>query len=278
MSSVLIATLGAEPQVVSLATYLLLAQRVRLQTVLVLHTDAHRPPINQALPLLRAAFAAQPAWPPLQTVAVNAADALTPQELDCFADTLFTTIQTQLAQGHYLHLLLAGGRKSIAMVGMSVAQLLLGPHDSVWYLYSDDALRLSGRMTPADGDQVQLVAMPLSHSAVASPQFTRTAQAPTRAVAFATVEAQRARQARQFVTTVLTPAERTLALLIAREVLSVEELAARLHKSPKTITNQLTTIYSKLESTFGLQADIGVKREFLRQELSPYLAPVTPNS
>lgn len=276
MSSVLVATLGAEPQVVSLATYLLLTQRVRLQTVFVLHTDVHRPPISQALPLLRAAFAAQPAWPPLQTVAVNAADALTPQELDCFADILFTTIQAQLAQGHHLHLLLAGGRKSIAMVGMSVAQLLLGPRDAVWYLYSDDGLRLSGRMTPAEGDQVQLVAMPLSHPTVAPPQFTPTAQAPTRAAAFAVVEAQRARQAQQFVTTVLTPAERTLALLIAREVLSMEEMATRLHKSPKTITNQLTTIYSKLESAFGLQPDRGVKREFLRQELGPYLAAQVP--
>lgn len=278
MSSVLIATLGAEPQVVSLATYLLLAQRVRLQTALVLHTDAHRPPIDQALPLLRAAFAAQPSWPPLHLVAVNAADALTPAELDCFADALFTTIQAQLAHGHNIHLLLAGGRKSMAMVGMSVAQLLLGPHNAVWYLYSDDALRLSGRMTPKAGDQVQLVAVPLPQPNVAPPQFTPTAQAPTRAAALAAVEAQRARQARYFVESLLTPAERTLALLVADEVLTVEEMAARLHKSPKTLTNQLTTIYSKLESAFGLQTDIGVKREFLRQELGPYLVPAAPNS
>jgi hypothetical protein len=55
-------------------------------------------------------------------------------------------------------------------------------------------------------------------------------------------------------------------------------MAARLHKSPKTITNQLTTIYSKLESAFGLQTDVGVKREFVRQELGPYLATFTPQT
>lgn len=272
MSSVLIATLGAEPQVVSLATHRLLAQRVPLQAVYVLHTAADRPPIDQALPRLRAAFDAQPGWPPLHAVPIPAADALTPQELDTFGETLFTTLQQQLAQGRRIHLLLAGGRKSMAMAGMSVAQLLLGPHDAVWYLYSDDALRLSERMVPEVGDHAQLVAVPLPHPNVAAPQFTPTAQAPTRAAALAVVETQRARQAHHFVTTVLTPAERTLAVLVAAEVLTVDEMAARLHKSPKTIANQLTTIYSKLESAFGLQPEIGVKREFLRQELGPYLA------
>lgn len=278
MPSVLIATLGAEPQVVSLTTALLLAQRVSLQAAIVLHTDPQRAPIDQALPRLCAAFAAQPTWPPLHTVAVDAADALTPHELDVFGDTLFHTIRAQLTRGHQIHLLLAGGRKSMAMVGMSVAQLLLGPHDAVWYLYSDDALRQSGRMTPAADDQVHLIRVPLPQPTVASPQFTPTAQAPTRSAALAAVEALRSRQARSFVETLLTPAERTLALLVATEVLTVEEMATRLHKSPKTITNQLTTIYSKLESAFGLQADIGVKREFLRQELGPYLAAVMPQN
>jgi DNA-binding CsgD family transcriptional regulator len=160
----------------------------------------------------------------------------------------------------------------MAMVGMSVAQLLLGPHDAVWYLYSDDALRQSGRMVPAAGDRAQLVAVPLPQASLASPQFTPAAQAPTRAAALTAVEAQRARQAYYVVESLLTPAERALAVLVAGEVLTVDEMAARLHKSPKTITNQLTTIYSKLESAFGLQPDTGVKREFLRQELGPYLA------
>ena len=278
MSAVLIATLGAEPQVVSLATYLLLAQHVPLRAVFVLHTDASHPPIGQALPLLCDAFAAQPSWPPLHTVPVQAVDALTPQELDCFGEMFFQTLQSQLTQGRQIHLLLAGGRKSMAMVGMSVAQLLLGPHDAIWHLYSDDTLRHSGRMTPTAGDQVQLVAVPLPHPAMASPQFTPTAQAPTRAAALATVEALRARQAQQFIASILTPAERDLAVLVAREVLTAEEMAARLHKSPKTITNQLTTIYSKLESAFGLQPDRGVKREFLRQELGPYLAALAPQT
>ena len=61
-----------------------------------------------------------------------------------------------------------------------------------------------------------------------------------------------------------------MARLVAHQVLTVEEMAAHLHKSPKTVTNQLTVIYQKLESSFGLQPDQGVKREFLRRELAGY--------
>ena len=62
-------------------------------------------------------------------------------------------------------------------------------------------------------------------------------------------------------------AERAVAALFAQEVMTVEEAARRLVKQPKTVTNQLTTIYAKLESYFGLTPDVGTKREFLRREL-----------
>ncbi|HXF63518.1 MAG TPA: CRISPR-associated ring nuclease [Caldilineaceae bacterium] len=276
MSCLLIATLGAEPQVVSLATELLLRRGAALTEVVIVHTDAHRPPIRQALSRLQEIFAAQPHWPPLQTVQAPVADTLTPQELDLFGDTLYQTLQCWLQRRVHIHLLLAGGRKSMAMVGMSVAQLLLGPEDAVWYLYSDEALRRSRRMTLAPGDHAQLVAVPLPHPTLAPPHLTPTGQAPTRAAALAAVDAQRAAQAHHFLHQVLTPAERRLAMLLATEVLTVGEAAARLSKSPKTITNQLTAIYSKLESSFGLQPDPGVKREFLRRELAPYLAANEP--
>lgn len=155
----------------------------------------------------------------------------------------------------------------MAMVGMSVAQLVLGPDDHVWYLHSSEDLRLSGRTAPAEGDHVTLVPIPLPRLAVAPPAYLRALQSPTRAGALASLDAQQGEQLRRFLDHELTPAERDLALLVAAEVLSVEQVAGRLHKSPKTVTNQLNSIYSKLESAFGLSPDVGMKREFLRREL-----------
>jgi DNA-binding CsgD family transcriptional regulator len=156
------------------------------------------------------------------------------------------------------------------MVGMSVAQLVLGPDDHVWYLHSDEDLRRSGRMLPSPGDQVTLVPIPLPRLAVAPPAFMRALQSPSRAVALAALDVQREQQVRHFVEHELTPAERELALLVADEVLTAEEMALRLNKTPKTVTNQLNSIYSKLESVFGLASDVGRKREFLRRELAGF--------
>ena len=266
MPSVLVATLGAEPQIIPLATSLLLAHEP-LQAVVVLHTAAHLPPVAAALPALQAAFTAQDDWPPLLLDALPLDDVLSPVELDAFAERLYTQLRRCVQQGLRVHLLLAGGRKSMAMVGMSVAQLVLGPEDRIWYLHSSEELRRSGRAHPAAGEQVTLVPIPLPRLAVAPPAFLAALQSPTRAGALAALDAQQGEQLRRFLDHELTPAERELALLAAAEVLSVAQIALRLHKSTKTITNQLNSIYSKLESTFGLSPDVGLKREFLRREL-----------
>ena len=266
MPSVLVATLGAEPQVIALATSLLLG-REPLAAVTVLHTAAHLEPVASALPALRRIFAAQEEWPPLLLDELPLDDVLTPTELDAFAERLYTQLRRWVTQPARVHLLLAGGRKSMAMVGMSVAQLVLGPDDCVWYLHSSDDLRRSGRALPAPGDEVTLVPIPLPRLAVAPPAFLAALQSPTRSGALAALDSQQGQHLHHFLTHELTPAEREVALLVAGELLTADQVAQRLHKSAKTVTNQLNSIYSKLEAAFGLSPDIGLKREFLRRQL-----------
>jgi CRISPR-associated protein Csx14 len=264
MSSVLVATLGAEPQIVLLAVAALARQGAPVDQVVVVHTLPTQPPLSTSLPAVQAAFAAQTAAPRLTTVAVPTVDVLTSAELDAFAATLFHTLQQFVAQRTPVHLLLAGGRKSMAMVGLSVAQLLLGPADRVWHLYSDEGLRRSGRATVIDGDEVTLIPIPLAPPALAAPVYTPVVHAASPAAARATLAGEQQRRLAWFLHHELTPAEREVAVLVARDVLTVGELAARLGKQRKTVTNQLTVIYSKLESFFGLTPDVGTKREFLR--------------
>lgn len=270
MDAVLVATLGAEPQVISLTTALLLQQEP-LARVVAVHTDAHLPPISQALPALRLAFAAHAGLPPLECAAVNVPDTLTPPQLECFADALFAILKAELAAARRVHLLLAGGRKSMALVGLSVAQLLFGPEDRVWYLHSDTALRHAGRFWPAPGDDVQIIAMPLAPPVAAPARFTSSFTAPTPAAARQALSAAEQARLRFFVEHELTPAERAVAALFAQEVMTVDDAARRLVKSRKTVTNQLTSIYDKLESYFGLTPDVGTKREFLRRELGTWV-------
>jgi DNA-binding CsgD family transcriptional regulator len=270
--SVLVATLGAGAPVIPISVQLLLRQGVRLTWVEILHTDRTQEPITTALRQNQTLFGQQPGWPQLRTTEMPIADVLTAEELDIFATALFTTLKRWIGDGYRVHLLLAGGRKPMAMLGMTVAQMLLGAQDRVWYLHSEESLRQSARPLLTAQDEARLISIPLPPLAAAPSPFARLFTAETPDAARRELAEADAQRRRHFVEHELTETERTLARLVVQEVLTVEELAQRLHKSPKTITNQLSSIYSKIESVFGLQPDRGVKREFLRRELAPYFA------
>lgn len=264
------ATLGAEPQVIAIASQLLQQSGIELRSVIVLHTQTDQPPLSIALPALEKAFAEQPSWPPLRPHPLPMDDVLTPEELEIFGNRLFAVLKEQIQQGNCIHLLLAGGRKPMAMIGTTIAQMLLGPTDRLWYLHSDEALRQSRRFELEREDQAQLIAIDLPQLSPSPPIYTPTIQAENAASAQKHLSQERQRRLSNFVEKKLTPAEREVAALVAQELLTVKAIAARLHKSPKTVTNQLNSVYSKLESWFGLQPDVGLKREFLRKELGGY--------
>ncbi len=269
--AVLITTLGAEAPVVPITTQLLLAQGARLIAVELLHTLPTDNAIRSALDEVQSAFGAHPEWPALILTSVAVTDVLSPAELDAFGNALFSILKKWLRQGYRVHLLLAGGRKSMAMIGVTIAQLLFGPEDRLWYLYSDDELRASGRHTLRSSDDARLVQIPLPPPLTA-PVYSHALEAETPDQARTLLARQIAEQRRHFVEHELTPIERAVARCVVEDVSTVAAIADRLGKAPKTVTNQLTSIYSKLEAVFGLQADVGVKREFLRRELGAYFA------
>lgn len=267
--AVLVTTLGTEPSVIPIATQLLLDQGIILSTVELLHTIPTDAAIRSALASVQAAFGQHPQWPKLATTQLPVRDVIAPGELSDFGNALFACLKKWLRQGYQLHLLLAGGRKSMAMVGVTTAQLLFGPEDRIWYLYSADELRLSGRYLLQGRDEARLVQIPLPPP-LAAPVYGHALDAETPDEARRLLAAQVSEQRRRFVEEELTAAERAVARCVVEDVAKVADIAARLHKSPKTVTNQLTSIYAKLEAFFGLQADVGMKREFLRRELGGY--------
>lgn len=275
--AVLVATLGSEPQVITLAAQLL-QQQQSLNAVIVLHTKPENTPISDALPKLVSAFEQNSAWPPLTTQQLPITDILQPADLEKFSTALFNILKFQIASGNRIHLLLAGGRKPMAMIGVTVAQILFGPDDRVWYLHSDDMLRTARRLVLQHDDEAQLVPITIPQLNLSPPVFTRLFQASDLASANQIITADRDRKRIDFIENELTKAEREVVAQIARNVVTVKEIAAVLHKSPKTITNQLNTIYSKLETAFNLQPDKGTKREFLRQILGEYFNTQTTPS
>lgn len=273
----LIATLGTEPQVVTIAVDGLQQKGYPIAEVCVVHTAAEA--VNDALAVLAREFE-RGAYPDvvLRTVPVIGAEG----PLDDFRDEravseLLGILYREVRQAKRLalpvHLCISGGRKVMAIAGMVVAQLLFGPDDRVWHVLSEHWRPGSKRrMHLAPNEKMWLVNVPVLRwtDSVALLRSIADLDDPIEAIrryeAFVRSEQMRRRQ--EFVRRWLTRAEAEVVRL-ACAGLDNATIARRLRKSERTVANQLTSVYAKLSDWLGSplrQPD----RSVLIAELAPY--------
>ena len=73
--------------------------------------------------------------------------------------TIFRVVKRYKEQRAIIHFNLAGGRKSMAVFGMSAAQMLFAPGDKLWHLMSGKAF-MDSRAMHDDGNSSRLVPIP----------------------------------------------------------------------------------------------------------------------
>lgn len=234
--TILIATLGAEPQVVTLTLDALFAMGIRVDMVIVTHTNTQHEPIRSALECLNEEFVIKKYYGdiiyktyPLTSDDGILDDVVSAQDIESAFNSLYTLIRHHKQAGNTIHLCIAGGRKTTTVFALSVANALFDANDAIWYLVSQPEVIASKSMHVESG--VELVPVVFLH-----PPSTDANQ----------------QRVDLFLNYILTDAEREIVRLIVHEGLSNQEIALRLHKSIKTIANQLTTIYDKLRLHFKL--------------------------
>lgn len=278
-SQTLIATLGSEPQVVTIVLDRLLAEGHRIDQVVVVYTAADV--VQAAMARLAGEFdgAVYPGVT-LRTAPVSRPDGAvedlrTEDDVSALLNTLYHEVRDAKRQGRSVHLCISGGRKVMSIAGMVVAQLLFGPDDRMWHLMSEGWQPGSERrMHLRPEDQAWLVPVPVlrwTDSAAllaALGDLDDPAEAIRRQETLARSEAMRRR--REFVERWLTRAEREVVAL-ACAGLDNAAIAARLHKSEQTVANQLTKAYAKLGEWLGFP-ERAPERSVLIAELAPYFA------
>jgi DNA-binding CsgD family transcriptional regulator len=266
MKAVLIVILGNEVQEASLTTQLLLEQHELLTDVVILC-----PLIAlQSKPYIQKVFDCQIGWPRLHFHDISINSKLEPAQFDYFTTELFCVIKKWLNEPYRIHLLLSSECKAMTMLGMSVAQLLLGAEDHVWYLYKDSALRGSERMLKSDGDHVELIEIRFSHPIPIPVRFTRLMVSESLDAACTELTNEHQHRLKYFVDNILTHMEREIAILIAKKM-SNKQIAEHFSTTEKTIKNHITNIYKKLEEQFAFLAKPHLKREFLQRNLDEWL-------
>ncbi len=278
VKQVLVATLGTEPQVVTLTLDLLLANGYDIGEVIVVHTVGNE--VQAALTTLAQEFSVPRACNyrsiPVGGNNGSEADVVKEEETAGFLRTLYRIVLAEKRSGRVVHLSITGGRKTMAVYGMVVAQLLFDEEDRVWYLLSKDWKPGDKRVMHVRlSERVWLVPVPVLRWSSVSPVLTVLA---LREDPWESIQAQRAirleenqRRKQEFLERWLSRAEREVVRLACLG-LDNAAIARHLHKSERTVANQLTSIYAKLHEWRGFRTDVPVSRAVLVAEFAGYFA------
>ncbi len=247
-SPVLIATLGSEPQVVTLALDDLFRQGVEIRHVTVLHTDPAQPRIGEALDTVKAelprAYGDRLSLKlvPICLHDTPIADVTTPEEARAVLRAIYVTVSDLKQAGATVHLCAAGGRKAMSMYAMLVAQLLFGAEDHLWLLVSTDTL-LKERRLHASEHEASLVRVP-----VLPWEFNLT-------------------EKRAFVEGQLTRTEVEVLEQAARYGLTDAQIATQRGVAVNTVETHMSRVFDKVRASWGRER---VDRRTLIREFGVY--------
>lgn len=280
-AGILVATLGVEPQVVTIALDLLLSGSWTISEAVVVYTKTPR--IQEALRIIEEEFKKE-VYPGVQLRAVpvtSAAGAVgdfcSVEELHGLLRTLYTEVRRARQTGCVVHLCVSGGRKVMGIMAMVVAQLLFGPEDCVWHLVTEGWQPGAGRqlhLPPGKG--VWLVPVPVLRWSEAGALMQTVAELDDPAEVVAWYEKisrnMQVKRQKEFIERWLTRAEREVVRLACRG-LDNAAIAAALFKREQTVANQLRGVYEKFRDWLGYPAG-SVDRHKLIAEFAPYFALV----
>lgn len=168
---VAVATLGGQPQIVTLTLDLLLKQGVQLETLYVVHLQLNDPRYRAAHQRIEHEFAIQ-AYPHIryqptlvrQWQSVPVVDLDTREAIDAAHDTFDLLFRDLKQSGYTIHLCITGGRRLLGSLGIMAAQQRFASSDKIWHLYSSNTVRATTRdgamMHLADHSNTQLLPIP----------------------------------------------------------------------------------------------------------------------
>ncbi len=262
MKPVFFATLGQRPEAITVALDKLLPQH-QYEVIGIIHTDPNHSGISDALNRLRLVLKHD--YPNLLIDYFEVRDidgnGLVDIETTANAQTyyryLIETFIPYREQRIPIHLLVAGGRKSMSIYATLAASLLFGIHDLVMTVLSPPSVieKQNFHVPTQIAASIQIIELPIQRSRLL----------PT-VLADKDVESllnYRVDPRRDFLNALTVKETGLVELLRQHPYDSNIALAKRLNKSPKTIEFQFSSIYKKLQSSFDLDLSSAQKRQAL---------------
>lgn len=248
--NVLIATLGNQPQVVTLALDLLRQNDVEIEKVFIVHTSREQPEIGRCVDVLQDEITSRyrlldAIFTPItdrrgQTIE----DVITPDDSAAVFHCIYHLLREAKEKKHTVHLSAAGGRKAMAEYSILAAQLLFDHDDRFWNLYSPYELLAAGQLHDSTG-KASLIRLPILSWRVGL------------------IEKE------AFIHDCLSPSETEVLRLLAKG-LSQNEISEERVTTNSTTDTHIQNIYEEYRRFFTVSDDIRVDRGTIIQEFAPY--------
>jgi CRISPR-associated protein Csx14 len=280
-TSVMIALLGGQPQIVTFALDALLAQGENVREVIVLYLSSEESRVNRALARLSPEFAddhylgrlcrLRPM--PIRDGLARLPDIQNETHAEATREMLRDLIVSLKAERHGLHVCVSGGRRIMALLMMSVALFHFGYRDKLWHVYTPDELQARAEdgaimhARPEDGVRlIQVPLVPLSNHFPALQELARLSSLDT--VKYHLRQLDRQERARcQQVVSDLTPRElETLQAFAAG--LSPQETADQMGISLNTVNTYKKKILELCRNAWPERE--GLRYYHLREWFGPY--------
>ncbi len=285
-STVVVATVGGQPQVVTFALDALLDQGVPVDVVYLLHLSTRTPRVAASLRRLLdewedGRYRARNHPCQVERIPLG----LEGRVLDDIrsqadARVVLRSVQNLLTdlkrRDCTVHLCVAGGRRMIALLAVVAAALLSDHRDRVWHLYTPDPIRERAEegaimhVPPEAG--VRLVQVPLVPWSEYFPGLRSLALADEGAVErhlrrLSALDEERCRA----VFEALSPRRREVLQAFAQG-LSPQEVAERLHISLHTVHSHKTVILAECRNVWGVDDSTRLDYRFLQDQFELFFA------
>ncbi|NTU79618.1 MAG: histidine kinase [Chloroflexales bacterium] len=266
-----VATLGGQPQIVTLTIDRLLEQGVPLDALFVVHLELDNPRYLAAHRRLEQELAGE-RYAGLRYLPVivrrwsqPVADLDHPESLEAARDTFDTLFRDLKQRGYCIHLCLSGGRRLLGYLGMLVAQHHFTYADRVWHLYSSDTVRArtygGAQMHLPGSRELSLIAVPFQPLAWLAGRTGEPAHdelSPT--------ERTRCQQ----VVATLSERERDVLRAFASGS-DLKDVAASLCITVATVNTHKGHIYTACREAWGLADDEPRHYSWLREKFARFL-------
>jgi CRISPR-associated Csx14 family protein len=252
--SVLIATLGSKPQLATLTLDCLQQMRESPDSLVLIHASKTRPETQTAIEKIQSDLSQSHPGVRLSAVELQEngralADITLPEEVHAAFRIIYSQVRSAKLEDKKVHMLIAGGRRTLTVAGMATAQILFDDEDRLWHLASHPNLEASGNLHAREGEWTRLIPIPVIPWGRLSPVFDALREVTDPFEAAKRLTELRLREqwdaARIFQLTKVSAAEREVLALLARDGLNQAEIADRLALSPRTVESHLRSAYRK---------------------------------